>query len=283
MKEKMIDYRNAIQRKYTELGAKKRRIADYVLDRPQEVMASSVQSLAKRCRCEQTTIVRFAQQLGFKGYTALKLAIARQTNSPWSDFQEAETTNPETAVLAKLAARHTETIRKTLCGTDLKKLIRIGDLLESASGVLIFGAGSSHLAAMDLNIKLLRLGIRSNCFADLEMSRTFLGYAGKHGVVILFSNSGETATVVELAKLAKNEHFHLAAVTSFPDSPLARLADILLLTPCRDEPPIRFGVMSSRLAQFALVDALTMLYSMRDRERSLDYIAKGYHEDEMRR
>lgn len=279
----MIDYRNAIQSKYAELGAKKRRIADYVLNRPQQVMFSSVQSLAKQCRCEQTTIVRFAQQLGFKGYTALKLAIARQTNSPWSDFQEADESIPENAILAKLASRHAETIRKTLCRADLKKLSRIGDLLESSSGVLIFGAGSSHLAALDLNIKLLRLGIRSNCFADPEMSRTFLGYAGNQGLVILFSNSGETSAVVELAKLAKKEHFRLAAVTSFPDSSLARLADILLLTPCRDEPPIRFGVMSSRLAQFTLVDALTLLYSMRDRERSLNFIAKGYHEDEMRK
>jgi len=279
----MIDYRIAIQENYAKLGAKKRRIADYVLSHPQEVMASSVQSLAQQCRCEQTTIVRFAQQLGFKGYTDLKLAIARQTNSPWSDFQDAAAAAPEDSVLAKLSARHTETIRKTLFQTDLRKLIQVGDLLESASGVLIFGAGSSHLAAMDLNIKLLRLGIRSNCFADPEMSRTFLGYAGLRGLVIVFSNSGETAAAVELAKLAKNEHFTVAAVTSFPDSALAHLADVLLPTPCGDEPPIRFGAMSSRLAQFALVDALTLLYSLRDRERSLDFIAKGYHEDEVRK
>ena len=111
------------------------------------------------------------------------------------------------------------------------------------------------------------------------MSKTFLGYARENGVLILFSNSGETSTTVELARLAKLEHITVAAVTSFPDSPLAKQADLKLITPCSDEPAIRFGVLSARTAQFAVVDALTMLYSLRDRSRSLDFIAKAYHED----
>ena len=78
---KEIDYRVAIQRNYKELGAKKRRIADYVLENPMQVVSSSVQALAASCECEQTTIVRFAQQLGFSGYTDMKIAIATRTSS----------------------------------------------------------------------------------------------------------------------------------------------------------------------------------------------------------
>ncbi len=280
MNSMMIDYRQAIQRKYAEFGAKKRRIADYVLNEPQEVMASSVQRLAELCECEQTTIVRFAQQLGYEGYTALKLAIARQTNYVWSEFQDILSDAQGDKVLSKLAEHHVETIRKTFAQVDVGQLDVICKFIEEASGVLVFGSGSSHLAAMDLNIKLLRLGVKCNCFADLEMSKTFIGYAGEKGLLVLFSNSGETGTVLELAKLARNEKMRIAAVTSFPNSSLAHLSDCLILTPCQDEPTIRFGVMSSRLAQFALVDAMTMLYSMRDREKSLDFISKGYHEDE---
>ena len=271
-----IDYRSAIQSQYSKLGAKKRRIADFVLSQPQKVIACPVQELAELCSCEQTTIIRFAQQLGFAGYTDLKLAIARQTNAVWQEYQEPQTGN---AVLQKLARRHTETLQKTFLQLDETVLQKIGELLENHAQVLTFGAGSSQLAAMDLNIKLLRLGVHSNCFADLEMSKTFLGYARENGVLILFSNSGETSTTVELARLAKLEHITVAAVTSFPDSPLAKQADLKLITPCSDEPAIRFGVMSARTAQFAVVDALTMLYSLRDRSRSLDFIAKAYHED----
>jgi DNA-binding MurR/RpiR family transcriptional regulator len=277
MNIKLIDYRNAIQKQYSELGIKKRRIADFVLQNPQQVISLPVQLLAQHCSCEQTTIIRFAQQLGFSGYTDFKLAIARQTNSVWSDFQDSTTGN---SVLQTLARRHCDTLQKTFRQLEEKTLNQIGDLWENNAQCLIFGAGSSHLAAVDLNTKLLRLGIRSNCFADSEMSKTFLGYIKDNGILILFSNSGETGTVLELARLAKQEHITVAALTSFADSTLAALADILLLMPCSDEPGIRFGVMSARLAQFAAVDALTMLYSMRDQNRSLDFIAKGYHENE---
>ncbi len=275
MESKNIDYRSAIQSQYSKLGTKKQRIADHVLSKPQQVIASSVQRLAELCSCEQTTIIRFAQQLGFAGYTDFKLAIARQTNSVWSDFQE----NSNNSVLQTLARRHCDTLQKTFLQLDEKALTAIGDFWENKAPSLIFGAGSSHLAAEDLHIKLLRLGVKSNCFADWEMSKTFLGYAAGNGLLILFSNSGETTGAVELARLARQGKITIAGISSFPDSALARSSDILLLTPGSDEPAIRFGVMSARIAQFAVVDALTMLYSMRDCNRSLDFIAKGYHED----
>ena len=276
MSSKSIDYRSAIQSQYSKFRAKKRRIADFVLSQPLKVISCPVQNLAELCSCEQTTIIRFAQQLGFDGYTDLKIAIARQTNAVWSDFQGTENKN---SILSQLAQRHTDTLQKTFLQLDEKILTELGELLDNNAHVLIFGAGSSHLAAMDLNIKLLRLGVRCNCFPDLEMSKTFLGYARENGILILFSNSGETSTTVELARLAKAEKIKVAAVTSFPDSALAKSADLKLITPCRDEPAIRFGIMSARTAQFAVVDALTMLYSMRDCSRSLDFIAKGYHEN----
>ena len=276
MSSKFIDYRSAIQSQYAQLGNKKQKIADFILQNPQQVISLSVQLLAKQCCCEQTTIIRFAQQIGFRGYTDLKLAIARQANVPWADFQE----TAGNSVLQTLAQRHIDCIQKTLYQLDENTLFELSNRLADNTGCLTFGAGSSHLPAMDLNIKLLRLGVRCNCFADLEMSKTFLGYIKGNGILFLFSNSGETGTVLELARLARQEKITVVAVTSFPGSALAGFADILLLTPCNADPAIRFGVMSGRMAQFAVVDALSTVYSMRDRERSLDFIAKGYLENE---
>jgi len=273
-----IDYRVAIQRNYKELGTKKRRIADYVLANPMQVVSSSVQALAASCECEQTTIVRFAQQLGFSGYSDMKIAIARQTNSVWAEYASNSEKGVE-SILMKLSKRHAASIQETLAMLDETLLNRLCGMIEKASRILVFGTGTSQLAAMDLNIKLLRLGIQSNFFPDVEMTRTFLGHTRDNGIVFLFSNSGETEIIVELAKIAKREEIPVVAITSFQESSLAQEAAYTLLTACRNEPTIRFGVMSARIAQLAVVDALTLLYSMRDRSRSLDNIAKGYHED----
>ena len=279
MEIKNIDFRQKIQSNYHSFGTKKRRIADFILANPQKTVSLSVQELASLCECEQTTIVRFAQQLGFSGYTALKIAIARQSDAVWEELpaQDEKNIHP---VLGKLLRRHQSSLQATLEESDPEELEKIAEILSRADRVLTFGAGTSHLAAMDLNIKLLRLGVQSNCFGDAEMSKTFLGYAAGNGMIFLFSHSGETATVLELAKLAKQENITLAAITGNPDSTLAKCADHLLLTRSCPEPPIRIGMMSARLAQLVMVDAITVFFSIFDKDRSWNFIAKGYHENE---
>ena len=278
MSASKLDFRSAIHSAYRNLGAKKRKIADFVLDNPAQVISSSVQELAKLCSCEQTTIVRFAQQLGFSGYTDLKIAIARQTDSVWAEYDF--TGDPASGdILNKLLSRHVSALQNTLASLDTEILNEICGILEKSSHVITFGAGTSQLAANDLQIKLLRLGVLSHNFPDMELTKTFMGSTGDRGIIFLFSHSGETESVITIAKLAQQENIPVAAVTSFPGSTLAQLSDYLLLTACRNEPQIRFGVMSARLAQLAVVDALTLLYSIRDRDRSWEHIARGYHDE----
>ena len=71
MNSKLIDHCSAIPKQYTHLGNKKQKIADFILQNPQQVISLPVQILAKQCCCEQTTTIRFAQQLDFSGYTDL--------------------------------------------------------------------------------------------------------------------------------------------------------------------------------------------------------------------
>ena len=57
---------------------------------------------------------------------------------------------------------------------------------------------------------------------------------------------------------------------------LAKSSDYTILTENRGELPIRLGAMTSRTSQFMIVDLLTILYGMRDKDRSWDYLEKSY-------
>jgi len=283
MKAKDIDYREAIQKSYASLGSKKQKIADYILENPMEAVSTSVQKMASLCGCEQTTIVRFAKQLGYSGLSELKIAIASQANMVWGDFSDLQKA-PEMPhahpVLAQLARLHCDSINQTLCQLDSTLLEELMSSLEKNTGVMTFGAGTSKLAAADLATKFSRLGVHCYHYEDVELSKTFLGYLKDKGFLFLFSNSGETQTVLTLAEIARREQIALVAVTSYPQSSLGKMADFLLVTDCRHEHPVRFGVMTSRIAQFAVVDAIALLYSMRNQEKSLEFISKGYRKNE---
>lgn len=278
-----IDYREAIQKSFDSLGRKKQKIARYILQNPLKTVGSSVQTLASACDCEQTTIVRFAKQLGFSGISELKIAIARQSNMIWNDFSVEKASSEQVnvhPVLTQLSNLHCDCITQTLNGLSPDTIEKLMHALEENTGIMTFGSGTSKLAAADLATKFSRLGIHCYNYEDAELSKTFSGYLGKHGLIFLISNSGETDTVLTLAALAKQENIKIAAITSYPQSHLGKLADFLLITNSHHEKPVRFGAMTSRLAQFAVVDAITLLYSMSNQDRSWHFISQGYHREE---
>ena len=72
-----LNYREAVNKVYSSLKGKKRRIADRLLSAPERMIEKSIAEFAAECQCDQTTIVRFAQLLGYSGYAELKLAAVK--------------------------------------------------------------------------------------------------------------------------------------------------------------------------------------------------------------
>ena len=65
---------------YNEMGRAEKKIADWILANPGGLIPLSISELADKCSCSEATIVRFARRLGFDGYQALKISLAREDN-----------------------------------------------------------------------------------------------------------------------------------------------------------------------------------------------------------
>ena len=274
------NYREAVNKVYSSLRGKKRIIADRLLSEPILMIEKSIADFAKECHCDQTTVVRFAQMLGYSGYAELKIAVARQSEAIWQEFTpdmtEARHKSKEKDVASSLMRIHCESITGTFRNLDQTAIRKTVSCLGKAHRVMICGSGSSAFAAEDLSIKLSRQGIQTCFYRDQELWKTFIGYLESSDLLILFSNSGETPAIIELAETALRKKIPVAGLVSFSGSTLARLANFPILTENRGELPIRLGAMTSRTAQFMIVDLLTILYSMGDKKRSWNYLEKSY-------
>ena len=273
------DYRRLISRMYSKLGKKKKKLADMLLNSPADVLDKNAKQLAQACGCDQTTVVRFAQQLDYSGYTELKLAIARQTGTLWKDYENNESQKQNGSfrnLCNRLLQLNVETLKETLGNAREDLFKELTKRISASKKTMICGAGASRLAAEDLNIKLMRQGINTICFADHEMWKMFLGYLDQHDVLILFSHSGETAEIVSLAQTARKKGIYVAVITGFEGSSLARLSNSLFLTACGGEHSIRLGAMRSRNTQSIIVDLITIILSLRDKSRSWSILEKGY-------
>ncbi len=60
------------------LSASSRRIAQIILDTPSEALKMSSQEMAQQANVSQSTVIKFAQKVGFKGFPALKLALSQE-------------------------------------------------------------------------------------------------------------------------------------------------------------------------------------------------------------
>lgn len=105
-------------------------------------------------------------------------------------------------------------------------------LLESAyregRRVFVVGVGRSGLVGRAFAMRLMHLG-----FSAYVVGETVTPAAGEGDVLVAISGSGRSAAVVAVAEVAKNLGVRVVALTSYPDSALAKLADMVVVIPGR--------------------------------------------------
>lgn len=107
----------------------------------------------------------------------------------------------------------------------IQTLIRV---YKEGKKVLIIGAGRSGLIGKAFAMRLMHLGYKAYVLGDTIVPRI-----GKGDLVFAISGSGRTKLVVTAAEAAKAVGAEIVCVTSFPDSPLAKLSDHVLEVPGR--------------------------------------------------
>ncbi|MCX8170110.1 MAG: SIS domain-containing protein [Candidatus Methanomethyliaceae archaeon] len=102
------------------------------------------------------------------------------------------------------------------------------DVLKHNKKVLVVGAGRSGLAGRAFAMRLMHLGFNVFVFGE-----TISPALGDGDLVIAISGSGTTRVVLTIASAAKEVRARVIAITSHKDSPLAKIADNVVLVPGR--------------------------------------------------
>lgn len=102
------------------------------------------------------------------------------------------------------------------------------DVYRRGAKVLVIGAGRSGLVGKAFAMRLMHLG-----FNVYVLGETITPSIGEGDLVVAISGSGRTRLIVTAAEAAKKVKAKIAAITSYPDSPLGQLADIVVEIPGR--------------------------------------------------
>lgn len=188
------------------------RIGHYFLD-PNSIQEdlSSLQ-VAQTLHISQAALTRFAKKCGFKGYREFSFQYLQ-------DLPKAKTEadNMQSSLSRQVLNNYNQIHQQTKELIDEEKLERVAQIIEEADRVYFFGTGSSGLVARDMKLRFMRLGVVCEALTDQDGFAWTTSILDKNCLVIGFSLSGQTQSIIDSLIDAKNMGAKTILVTGQPE------------------------------------------------------------------
>ena len=234
------DLFNRIHANYNSFTKAERKVADFVLAKPSDVLYMSITDLADACTVGDTSVFRFCRTMHLQGYQEFKMNLAQAINSEDSETAqfagEINLDDSITDVARKVLATNINALNETFSLIKPDDIARAVDMIRSARRVVFFGVGSSLATALEANNKFMRIANMTSCLFDSHLQAMTAAMMEPQDLAVIISYSGSTKDCVEVAKLCKNNRVPVISITRFVKSPLTQQSDLVLLSGANEGP-----------------------------------------------
>ncbi len=260
------DFIIKVKAAYNQFTKAEKKVADYVMQHPKEVLFMSITDLADACRVGDTSVFRFCKTMELKGYQEFKMMLSlslRENESRDQDFNGDINLDDSFFELAKKVLNtNMNALTETYSLLDEENFVRAIDVLHRARNIYFFGVGASLLTALKAMNKFLRIEPKVHCVQDSHMQAMVASTLTPEDAAVIFSYSGATKDTIHVAETARNAGAVIICLTRFVKSPLTSFSDITLLSGA-NEGPLQGGSTSAEISQLFLVDLLYTEYYRR--------------------
>ena len=226
-----------IRSNYNLLSSQQKQLADFIMGHQDDAAAMGIEELSQQCQLSKTTVLRFLRKLGYESYRVFLMDLikeiasstsARDSVLPAGDYLDIGDDDER-----QIAQKVTSQLSMLL--NDLPALLDY-DMLEKASRTLcekkrifFFATGGTSSLALDAFHKFLRLGMEVTYETNNHLALIRSCHLTREDDLFLISRTGESREVLECAEVAKKNGCTLISMTSFYNSSLAEISDIVLL------------------------------------------------------
>jgi DNA-binding MurR/RpiR family transcriptional regulator len=253
------DLARAITESYPQLPNRLQGIARFALGNPDAMALSTVAELARDAGVPPSAVIRFANALGYPGFTDLQRVYRERLVARSATYRERieqmRRTGGDTGhVLPQLVESSIHELERLREHFDPRRLHAATELVLGARAVYLLAQRRAFPVAGYLAYGLAQLEIRAFLLDSVGgMLRQQVGILGPEDVLLAASFRNYTAEVIEAADLAHERGATVIAITDHPVSPLARAAKVTL--EIGDDPSVQFR---SLVAPLCAAQALVM-------------------------
>ena len=265
-----------IRQRYAGLAQSHKKLADFLLSQPDRARHLSSQQLASEAGVSQSSVVKFAQKIGFKGFPALKLAISEALVSnpnPQSMpvHNQIRGADPMRLVGEKLIKENVAAMHAPLDVNTEEKLLESVAMLRGARRIVLTGIGASGLVARNFGWKLTKIGRNAIVEQDMHALLATVQAMDPDDLLLAISYSGERREINMATDEVLRVGGKILAITGFTPNALQQRATRGLYT-IAEEQATRSAAISSTSAQMMLTDLLFMALVQQDLERAPERI-----------
>ena len=251
-----------------EFSKGQRRIAQYITESYDKAAFMTASKLGKTVGVSESTVVRFAVDLGFDGYPSMQKAMQEMVLNRLTSVQRIEVANDRIGnqdVVSMVLQSDIEKLRQTAENVDRKEFQAVVDAVLGAKNIYILGVRSVaplanflgyYLNYMFNNVRIVTASGTS------EMFEQIVGI-GREDVVVAFSFPRYSAATLRAAQYCRTTGATVIAITDNREAPLAQSADRVI---CAKSDMV--SLVDSLVAPLSVVNALIVAIAAK-REKEL--------------
>ncbi|WP_416334796.1 MurR/RpiR family transcriptional regulator [Anaerococcus sp. DFU013_CI05] len=252
-----------IESNYENFTPTEKNIADFFIHNDKKGDFSA-KKLADKLFVSEASLSRFAQKCGFRGYREFIYEYSQ-------NFIERK--DEITDKVSQVLKTYQELLNKTYSLIDESQIQRVIKYMNTAQKVFVCGKGSSGLAANEMEMRFMRIGVNIDSITDTDHMKMRAVFHNENNLVICLSISGETKEVLYFLKEAHEKNAKTVLITSQNREEIKEYCDELILVPSLKH--LNYGnVISPQFPLSIMVDLLYTFFVNEDKN-----IKKKMHDD----
>jgi DNA-binding MurR/RpiR family transcriptional regulator len=244
-----------------------RQVAIHLSQNPSDVALGTVVEIAQSAGVQPSALIRFAQNLGYPGFSDLQAIFKDYVKVNWPEAREREAAgraplrsrDPDLRILAGLVEASAASLTRQPERIELSTFARLADAMAEAETIYLIGSKRAFPVTVYMGLALSQLGVK-NALVDNVGSTAFeqIGFAGPRDAALAIGFSPYNSITPALAATAKQKGAAVLAITDSPLSPLVPLSRAWLAIEESE-----FGGFRSLAATMAVGMALVLAVAQR--------------------
>ena len=271
-----------MEERMPEFSKGQKRIARYILDHYDKAAYMTASRLGSIVEVSESTVVRFAIEVGFDGYPEMQRALQELIRTRLTAVQRVDVTNSligEDDVLDKVLGSDADKIRRTLDEIDRKSFDEAVEKIVAARSIYIIGVRSSSTLAgvLNFNFRIILDNVKFvQTTSGSEMFEQIMSI-GPEDVLIAISFPRYSKRIINAVEYATGAGADVISITDSRQSPIAAGADQLLLA--RSD---MVSFVDSLVAPLSIINAIIVAVArkkpddVRERLEKLEHIWDEY-------